>query len=38
MGDLMFLVFAIIPLWVLYFIIKTAIKNALKELKNEGVL
>ncbi len=43
MGDiiefviLMFIYFAI-PITVLYFIIKAAVKNAIKELKNKNIL
>lgn len=32
------LIFMAIPLMVLYFIIKRAIKNAIKELKEENIL
>ncbi|MEW6623628.1 MAG: DUF6019 family protein [Bacillota bacterium] len=31
-------VFIIIPLIIMYFVIKLAVKNAVKELKNEGII
>jgi hypothetical protein len=31
-------IYIVIPAIILYFVIKTAVKNAMKELKNENIL
>lgn len=37
-GVMLFPVLMIIPILISYFVIKLAIKNAVKELKNENIL